>query len=194
MQKTELCKLFELYKADKCDSILHSYSSEYYRLFEPIKNIVKNFMEIGIGNKKLMGPIVGKEYIPGASLRAWKDFFINAKIFGLDIDKDVLFEEDNIKCFYTDQSSAESLKNTLKLMSENIFDIIIDDGSHIKEHMTLSYEILIDYLNFGGFYIIEDIWLNDIEYFINLCNHKTTVEYVHKGNYDQDNFICYRKK
>ena len=33
---------------------------------------------------------------PGASLRVWKDFFSNAKIYGSDIDKDILFNEDRI--------------------------------------------------------------------------------------------------
>lgn len=198
MNHTELCKIFEKHGSDKCPKIHHSYSPEYYRLLEPIKNSVNTLIEIGIGNKRLMDPIVGSNYIPGASLRSWNDFFTNSKIIGVDIDTSVFFETDRIKCFYMDQSSIESITSTInniqKLYSD--IDIIIDDGSHIIEHMRLSYKILKNYLNNDGFYIIEDIKLKDLQHFIDLCinDDDMNIEYVHEGMTYWDSFVAYRKK
>ena len=197
MNPTPLCKIFENHGSDKCPQIHHSYSPEYYRLLEPIKDSVNTLIEIGIGNKFLMDPIVGPNYIPGASLRAWGDFFTKAKIIGVDIDTSVFFETDKIKCFYMDQSSIESTTSTINKI-KNLYtnvDIIIDDGSHIVEHMVLSYNILKNYLNNNGLYIIEDIKLKDLQYFIDLCKNDNNIyiEYVHEGINYWDSFIAYKK-
>jgi hypothetical protein len=49
--------------------------------------------------------------MPGASLRVWRDYFRNAKIYGGDIDKEILFEEDRIKTFYVDQLDTSSINS-----------------------------------------------------------------------------------
>lgn len=138
MSKTDLCLLFEKYGSDKCDQIFHTYSRFYYSIFLPRQNSVKNFLEIGIGTKDLMIPIVGSKYKEGASLKAWRDFFPNAIVYGLDIDKSVLFEDDRIKCYYVDQSKESSLIETSQKIFEensiNSFDAIIDDGSHARAY------------------------------------------------------------
>jgi cephalosporin hydroxylase len=197
MEKTPLCEILESRYSDKCPQINHSYSSEYYRLFDPIKYSAKTLIEIGVGNNSLMVPIVGSRYTPGASLKAWSDFFPNAKIIGLDIDTSVLFTSDRIECFYMDQSSEESIISTIDTIKKlyNNISIIIDDGSHIMEHMTLSYSILKNYLDNNGLYIIEDIKKKDLQYFINLCekDNNISIEYVHEGNNDWDSFVAYKK-
>lgn len=197
--ETELCKLFHKYGADKCPSIYHSYSPEYSKILEQKRNQVKYFLEIGVGNKQLMTQIVGNQYCPGASLRAWRDFFPHGQIFGLDIDKSVLFEEDRIKCFYVDQSSTQSLSDVV-LDIENFtgeknikFDVILDDGSHIKEHMVLSYASLNKYLKNDGIYIIEDIQRKDLQDFINLSANGMEMHFTYQGFDEWDNFVAYKK-
>jgi len=37
-----------------------------------------------------------------------------------------------------------------------LFDLIIDDGSHINEHVIKSFEFLFPKLKIGGIYVIED--------------------------------------
>ena len=49
--------------------------------------------------------------IPGVSLRVWIDYFFNAKIYGGDIDKEILFEEERSKTFYVDQLNSNSIKS-----------------------------------------------------------------------------------
>lgn len=199
--KTELCDLFLKYKSDKCPQIFHSYSPVYHKFLEPYKTTIRSVIEIGIGNKPCMMATVGDQYTPGASLRAWKDFFIHSTIYGLDIDTSIFFNEHRIQCFYADQSSADSLTNTLdeiiklngKNMLNNKFDLIVDDGSHIKNHMILSFKTIFPFLNIGGLYIIEDIKRHELVDFINLANHDMAIKYIHYGESDWDDFIIYEK-
>lgn len=171
MSKTELCLLFEKYGSDKCDSIFHTYSRFYYSLFLPQRDSVKNFLEIGVGTKDIMVPIVGSDYKEGASLKAWRDFFPNAMVYGLDIDESVLFEENRIKCYPVDQSQESSLiQTTNRIFQENAinsFDVIIDDGSHISQHMLCSINVMFQYLVKNGIYIIEDIKDHEVSLFLN---------------------------
>lgn len=196
---TELCELFKKYNSDKCPEVFHSYSPLYFKYLKNIKASAKNVLEIGIGYDQLMKPICGQEYVPGASLRAWRDFFPNAMIYGADIDQTVLFNEDRIKCFYTDQSNADELEKTIdqiKKESENDnlkFDLIIDDGSHIKEHMELTFKFLKKYVDDLKYYIIEDIKSIDIDFFASITPEDYKCVYVHHGEWDWDGFIIYQK-
>jgi hypothetical protein len=161
--KTELCILFEKYKADKVATIHHDYSVDYYNTLAPYKDTYQNVLEIGIGNIPLMDVHVGGGYTPGASIRAWRDFFTNATIYAIDILEDVLFEEDRIKTYAADQSSTTSLQDFIKKVKTDTnnkdfeFDFIIDDGSHNVEHQITSIHELSKSLKIGGLYIIEDI-------------------------------------
>lgn len=197
--KTELCEIFFKYRSDKCPQIFHTYSPSYFEELHKIKNNIKYLLEIGVGNNQLMKPICGESYQIGASLKGWRDFFINAKIFGLDIDEKVLFKDSRIECFYTDQSNVNSLENTIYEIrkkennSELKFDLIIDDGSHIIEHMILSYKTLSKYVINGGLYIIEDIKKKDLNLFTNLKEKDFEVLKIHEGDFDQDSFVIYKK-
>ena len=56
-----------------------------------------NIFEVGLGTNNVDVPSnMGKDGKPGASLRAWRDYFPNA-----DIDTRILFKEDKIQTFYT---------------------------------------------------------------------------------------------
>jgi len=196
---TELCNLFYKYGADKCPQIYHSYSPEYDHLLRPFKETFKNVLEIGIGSRELMVPIVGERYEAGASLKAWRDYFPNANIFGADIRRDILFKEDRINCFYTDQSNKQCLLDTvqeiMKAYSDNSmqFDLIIDDGSHIIEHMDTTINALFDFITTDGIYIVEDIQKVDINRFIANKPQNSEILYVHEGETFWDGFIAYKR-
>jgi hypothetical protein len=199
--KTELCALFEKYKSDKCHEIYHTYSKLYYDLLCDKKNSALNILEIGIGNKELMVPIVGQDYQEGASLKAWRDFFTKANVFGLDIDRSVLFNDNRIYCYFADQSNPEVLTKTVLDINQyhgvDGFDVIIDDGSHIKDHMVCSILTLNKFLKNGGIYIIEDIKNHDVNFFANYVPDNMVKLLVYIGNTGkaktQDNFIVYKK-
>jgi hypothetical protein len=106
-----------------------------------------------------MEPFV-PEYIHGASLLMWRDYFPEAQIYACDIREETLFQAERIKTIECDQSDVLSL---LKMVGEfgGEFDIIIDDGSHIKEHQILTAKTLLPYLSRGGVYVIEDVFENE---------------------------------
>lgn len=183
---TPLCQLAVKYGSDKCPQILHTYTPEYHRLLRNMK--VKNMLEIGIGNVPLMAPIVGEKYRPGASLRMWRDYFPDATVYGCDIDTSVMFEEERIKTFWVDQSSQAMLN---KHVPDIQYEIILDDGSHILEHMETSFKTLWPRVTHGGMYIIEDLNEHMIPKLTALA--PDSVEYVHYGKWDGDGFIVFRK-
>jgi hypothetical protein len=85
----------------------------------------------------------------------WKDFFINSKIIGLDINlSSLIFKPDGFQVYETDATDKSKLDYILK---DQKFDFIIDDGSHLLEHQVASFNILFPRLKEGGVYFIEDI-------------------------------------
>jgi hypothetical protein len=145
-----------------------------------------------------MKPISGSDYQIGSSLRAWRDFFPNSAVFGLDVDKKVLFEDNRLKCFYADQSKSDSLElsisNINKFLGETIeYDFIIDDGSHVVEHMILTFHSLKKFLKSGGIYIIEDIRYKDLNIFKNLRSDDMKIIYEHDGSFEWDSFVAFKK-
>jgi hypothetical protein len=188
---TELCKLAEKYGVDKCPKILHYYTPEYHKLLNNINP--KKFLEIGIGNYKLMSNIVGEDYKHGASLRMWKEYFKDCHIYGCDILEDVIFQDEQITTFQTDQSNPKSLLNMINNIGN--VDIILDDGSHIIGHQMISFVTLWNYLNKGGLYIIEDIWqflLNDFSEIYKLFDN-CKIKYIYKHPQDNEGFIVFEK-
>jgi 23S rRNA U2552 (ribose-2'-O)-methylase RlmE/FtsJ len=195
--ETDLCEIFYRHKVDKCPQLLHSYSPEYFRLLNDFRKSFKKVLEIGIGTYEMMSPLVGLDYKPGASLRAWREFFPNATINGADINETVIFKDERINCFQVDQSNTEQLDKLAKSLTKDgkKLDLIIDDGSHQMDHMINTFNALWPYLEEGGVYIIEDIQAKDVNEFLEVSNIKqATQKLVHRGKYYWDAFIAITKK
>jgi hypothetical protein len=136
----------------------HSYSNFYYNMFNHYKDKIKLIFECGIGTNNLNFPcnmsLNGK---PGASLRVWRDYFINSQVYGADIDKNSLFKEDRIETFYVNQLDSNSIEKMWQDINKIDFDIIIDDGLHTYEAAITLFLNSFDKLKKDGIYIIEDI-------------------------------------
>jgi hypothetical protein len=133
---------------------------DYYYIYGPIlKNraLVTAVLEIGVGtNNESMLSNMGKNGKPGASLRAFRDFLPNARIYGADLDKEILFSEDRIQTCFLDQTDLGSFHELgSKVGSE--FDLIIDDGLHSPNANIASLIFAIDNLKEGGWFVVEDI-------------------------------------
>ena len=129
------------------NEIIRSFYADLYE--EELKEKkITNLLEIGIGYDVSS---------PGSSLRSWKALYPTANIYGADIDKRVLFEEDNIKTFYTDQLNKNKLHEFKKKLNNIFFDVIIDDGLHTYEANKNTFEVFKDTLSKEGLYFIEDI-------------------------------------
>ena len=84
-----------------------------------------------------------------------------------------MWAENRIKIFQGSQVDVDFLNKLTGMVGK--FDIIIDDGSHIVNHMLLTFKTLSKYLKVDGLYIIEDILRKDLDIFKSLCYHKTTI-------------------
>ena len=74
------------------------------------------------------------------SSRVWKAFFPKAKIYSIDIVDKSALEEPRIRIFRGSQGDPDFLRLVAKEVGH--LDIIIDDGSHINEHVITSFETL----------------------------------------------------
>ena len=142
---SNLTKLADIHKTDK--SRFHFYTQHYQHHFKKYKFKKFKMLEIGVGGYE--NPLVG-----GESLRMWKSFFPFAKIFSLDIFDKSFLQENRIKIFKGSQVDEVFLQQVCD--NAGIFDIIIDDGSHINEHVIKSFEFLFPKLKIGGIYVVED--------------------------------------
>jgi hypothetical protein len=85
----------------------------------------------------------------------WKEYFPSGHIFGMDIyDKSKLLEEriTILRGSQADRAFLDAIGT-----KHGPFDIIVDDGSHVCEHVIAGFTGLWPYLCSGGVYAIEDL-------------------------------------
>jgi len=143
--RNNLTKLGYIYGTDKVGE--HFYTGHYQTHFKKFRSKKINLLEIGVGGMK--NPLQG-----GESLRMWKKFFPLAKIFSIDIYDKSALQEKNIKIFKGNQVDKDFLEDVCNEIGE--IDIVIDDGSHMNEHVIESFKILFPKLKDGGIYVVED--------------------------------------
>ena len=171
----ELKRLMDLYGSDKGGANKHHNFAQYYsKIFNSKKDQIKNFLEIGLGTNNLeISSNMGIDGKPLASLRAWRDYFKNANIYGADIDKDILKNEERIKTFYVDQTNPSLIDKMFKNIGVSKFDVILEDGLHEYNANICFFENSIKYLASDGTYIIEDVYYKDQKKFINYFKKKS---------------------
>ena len=170
----ELTNLMNFYGSDKGGKNNdHNYASYYSQIFSHKKNEIKNFLEIGLGtNDQNIVSNMGPKGIPLASLKAWRDYFINANIYGADIDKKILENDERIKTYYVDQRDPVTIDELFKNLGDINFDVILDDGLHHYDANICFFENSIKHLKSDGIYIIEDIYYKDQTKFLNYFKNK----------------------
>lgn len=118
----------------------------YFEIYETFLNRYANsevrFLEIGV--------------FRGGSMQMWRDYFgEKATIVGIDIDENCRqYEEGNVHICIGSQADAAFLKEVSEKWGP--FDVVLDDGSHIMEHQTITFEALFPLLKEGGVYMCED--------------------------------------
>lgn len=156
----------------------HTYADFYSLLFDHCRYDVKKVFECGIGtNNPNLPSSMGAQYKPGSSLRVWRDYFINAHIYGADIDKNILFEEERIKTFEVNQLNNLSIKKMWENIKIENFDLIVDDGLHTYDAGVTLFENSYHKLKKNGLYIIEDVcpsYLSSLSNFF-IKNYETKV-------------------
>jgi hypothetical protein len=158
---TELCRIAAKHNTDKSPFTPNSpfaghrkgYTAVYEMLFSSMRNKLINFCEIGIED--------------GGSLQTFSEYFPNARLFGMELleNKIELCENLNIPratILKTDVSDKNLLNSTFRSTNQ-MFDIIIDDSSHQKDHQRNIIEVASKYLKPSGIMIVEDLFRNDEE-------------------------------
>jgi SAM-dependent methyltransferase len=148
-----LDELFHYYGSDKANFFKignrkgHGYSKFYTKYLEDLKNKKINILEIGC--------------FAGASAAAFVKYFPNANIFCFDINiSNFQYNSKNIHVYGIDINNKKDVQQILNKIFENhqfnLFDLIIDDGSHNLSDILFSLNIFFKYLKNNGFFIIED--------------------------------------
>ena len=150
------------------------YSHGYHRFYDKELQEYKNIKDIGVLE-------IGVDDF--RSICIWKDYFPQAYIYGIDIDKE--YKDERIQIFRSDQSDITNLENIKNNITHPIY-FINDDGSHLPEHQLISFDFLFsNVLEEGGLYIIEDI---EVSYW------KTGNLYGYNANYGFGNNLSIIEK
>jgi demethylmacrocin O-methyltransferase len=188
--RNDLNRLALLFGTDKWGT--HWYTQHYQRYFQPLKRKRLNLLEIGVGGYEHLD-------VGGESHRMWKAYFRKSRIVGIDIYDKTHLSEDRIDIRQIDQTDSEAL---IRLSTEyGGFDIIVDDGSHLNQHVIKTFQVLFPLLRQNGIYVVEDTqtayWPtwgggidnpdNAMSFFMKLADGLNHVEYPIEG-YEPDYF------
>ena len=144
------------------DKKISCHTETYSFVFNNLRQDVTSLLEVGVGTvadsdspssfKGILSHY--PHYRPGGSLRAWRDFFPNASIYGVDIVDDCKIDEDRLKTFIFNSTDSHKCNENLNLLT---FDVIIDDGAHDAQSQIKTLKNLFNRVRPGGYYIIEDV-------------------------------------
>ena len=154
---SELCEIGKKYDTDKSSQRMnvtdirhcHPYTLFYDGLFKNKKNETLTIAEFGI--------------LDGASLRMWKEYFVNAEIYGFEYDNHLIdhFKQkcnnNRITLSNIDVTNRYSILSALSEFNV-LYDIMIEDTTHEFEDQINVIENAYQYLKPGGILIIEDIF------------------------------------
>lgn len=174
-------KIFEKFKSNK---------GGHFERNNKIRHFYADFYEESLKNKKIENLLeIGIEY--GGSLRAWSNLLPESNIYGADINRGYLFNESNIKTFYTDQLDKNELKNLFNKIKNKKFDVIIDDGLHTYDANINTFEILFPLLDEkNGTYFIEDIIYKDLKRYFSYFGNDYNIKIVECLNVNENYQNC----
>lgn len=130
----------------------HGYTPAYARHFRQRRRKANRVLEIGVGG--LRGDYSSLE--PGGSLRVWRDYFARSTIVGLDIQpKDVRPLGRRVRFVQGDQTDPATLESAVEALG-GAPTIVIDDGSHMGDHVWKTFDQLFPLLPSGSLYVVED--------------------------------------
>jgi mycinamicin biosynthesis methyltransferase MycE-like protein len=144
---TDLGGLSARFGSDKWANF-HWFTQHYEHHFGGLRTKPIRLLEIGIGGYQY-------EDMGGASLRMWQRYFPRGLVYGLDIFPKPGICGPRMRTVQGDQSDPEFLDELGHRLGP--FDIVIDDGSHINDHVKTSFSSLFPHVRPGGLYVVEDL-------------------------------------
>lgn len=139
---SEIASLFTQHRGEGVDK-WHHYLPLYERYLAPWRNRPLRFLEIGV--------------LKGGSLEMWRRYFgPEAVIYGIDINPECArFDGRDAQVRIGSQDDAGFLNRVVDEMGG--VDVVLDDGSHMMDHVRASLATLFPRLSPAGTYIIEDM-------------------------------------
>lgn len=183
---TDLCWLGTEFPTDKSPfnrsggnlAHRHPYTAVYDLLFAPRRYDRLVLGELGI--------------LDNMSMHAWRFYFPHATLFGLEFDEKRIEKARadglaNTHYGHADVSSRSSLFAALN-RTQQMFDILIDDSTHLFEHQILFIETGLQFMKPGGMLIVEDVfreWSDDryrdaLQPYYNFFSSGTLLETNHR--------------
>lgn len=134
--------LSEILASNLSDKVsAHSYGPLYEKLFDPIRETATNILEIGVLN--------------GCSLRAWREYFTFANVYGIDNSVACMMRENRIATFHCDTTERDKIIELRDKIPQ--CDVIIDDASHTINEQVWAVAVFWSKLKPGGIFVVEDI-------------------------------------
>lgn len=141
----DLSRVASLYGTDKYGH--HYYTAIYERFLRPRRKSVRHFLEIGVGGG-------ANVFRGGHSLRMWSKYLPNAQIYSFDLYDKSRLATRRVRIFQADQSNVGAQEAIRRQLPQ--LDVVIDDGSHVNDHVLKSFRVFFPHLKPGGYYFIED--------------------------------------
>lgn len=116
-------------------SNFHDYCRYYETYFASLRYSPLTLLEVGVQ----FGP----------SIKTWLDYFLQAKIIGVDLERQDSIDDPRYTFIMRDAKLVEI---------DELLDIVIDDGSHMPGDYIGTFNNLWPKVVPGGYYIIEDIF------------------------------------
>ncbi len=131
--------IVELFKKHKANKFANSTELVYKEI---LPDSIDDLLEIGVCG--------------GGSLNAWCEFYPDANIFGIDIDRSSVDAYKGRAVVYLGNVSDVDFMNRV-VSSLPSLDVIIDDGSHNAKNQQDAFHALFPALKSDGIYVIEDL-------------------------------------
>jgi len=122
----------------------HNYTSVYPQYLDGLRDKPIKFLELGINQ--------------GYSVKMWEKYFSQAEMHFVDLSSQNLQYTSNRSTYhFINQSNSVKMKEFGQTVGP--FHVIIDDASHMSHDTIAAFEVLMDFVEPGGLYIIEDLHL-----------------------------------
>jgi hypothetical protein len=159
--------------------------SNYHHLYSYILNCLGkhntlNILQIGIEQN------IDTSYI-GASLRAFQEYLPFSRIFGADINNNILLSDERIRTSFVDQLNFETFFTLQNTFADPTYDLIIDQGLHSIGANLNTLIFALKKINKNGWIIIEDIGPSFLENWV-------IVDFVLSQNKEIKTFIIAAKQ
>lgn len=154
---TELCAVAQRHGTDKVKSLRHEYTKVMHHFFKPVQASVVYVLEVGVG-------VDTKTNVKGKCMRAWNEYFSRAEVHGIDNDPVCMFDDEidgrALRTYLVDQGDGAQLSDFVSRQKRDniLYDLIVDDGSHIARDQKCSLTHLLDLLNPDhGIYMVQSL-------------------------------------